>query len=110
MSASSFRLHSYFRRGLYGRQIERLLEHFPRDQILFLRSDDLRQDHRGTIERTFAFLGVDPSFRPPAEKVSEGNYAPLNGAYRALLRRRYRKDVTKVEALLGWDLAAWRDP
>jgi hypothetical protein len=37
---------SYVERGFYGEQVARLLELFPRDQVLVLRSDALRGDRR----------------------------------------------------------------
>ena len=38
------REYSYVERGFYGAQVERLLTLFPREQVLFLRSDTLRSD------------------------------------------------------------------
>lgn len=38
------RVYSYVERGFYGAQVERLLTLFPREQVLFLRSDELRAE------------------------------------------------------------------
>lgn len=54
----------YRRVGLYGRQIPRYLERFPREQLLFLLQDDLDQDPDTVFRRIFSFIGVDANFTP----------------------------------------------
>ena len=46
----------------YATQLERWLAHFPRERILVLDNDDLARHRRDTLQRVFAFLGVDPTF------------------------------------------------
>ena len=58
------RVYSYVERGFYAAQIERTLGLFPRDQLLLLRSTDLRDDPDGAIARICRFLEVAT---PPAE-------------------------------------------
>ena len=53
-------------RGLYASQLERYLRLFPRDRILVLEQDELRDDRERTLKRVFAFLDVDEDFRSPA--------------------------------------------
>src|SRR5262245_42952887 len=48
----------------YAMQIDRYLECFPREQLLVIRSDDLRHRRRETVARVFGYLGVDPTFVP----------------------------------------------
>ena len=50
---------SYIAIGRYATVIEGFLEHFPRDQLLVLQSEQLRDDRRPTLRRVFEFLGVD---------------------------------------------------
>lgn len=50
--------------GFYGKQIERYLKVFPRDQFLFLRSEDIRKDTVDALKSCFEFLGVDESIVP----------------------------------------------
>jgi sulfotransferase family protein len=58
---------SYVERGFYGEQMERLLTLFARDQVLVLRSDDLRSDPAPVLARVRAFLGL-PDIPPPAPR------------------------------------------
>ena len=49
-------------RSRYFMQVERWLEHFPRERLLVLDQEDLKADRAGTLRRVFRFLGVDESF------------------------------------------------
>ena len=53
-----------FHRGLYAVQLERLFDHFPRDQALVLQYERCRDETVSQLERTYRFLGLDPSYRP----------------------------------------------
>jgi hypothetical protein len=48
----------------YAMQLQRYLDHFPREQILIVTSEALKFDRRATIERVYDFLGVDPTHLP----------------------------------------------
>ncbi|MGB0369891.1 MAG: sulfotransferase domain-containing protein [Opitutales bacterium] len=50
--------------GYYGKQIERYLDVFSRDQFLFLKSEEIFNDPLESLERCFEFLEVDTSFVP----------------------------------------------
>ena len=49
----------------YYMQLEQYLEYFPREQILVLSSEDLRDDRQATLRLAFQFLEVDESFASP---------------------------------------------
>jgi len=50
--------------GLYGRQLRRYYELFPREQILVLLYDDLVADPLGTFRAVCRHIGVDEGFKP----------------------------------------------
>jgi len=50
--------------GLYGEQIPRYFEQFPKEQLLFVLQDDLDSHPDQVFAQIFAFLGVDPTFQP----------------------------------------------
>jgi hypothetical protein len=101
------RLYSYVDRGAYASQIRRMLRHFPREQMLFLRTKDLRERHEETLVHVHRFLGVDPVAQP-RRAVNARHYAPMREADRRHLLRRFAKEVDELERLLGWDCSAWR--
>ncbi len=102
-------LYSYASRGLYGPQIRRLLSVFGPDQVLFLDTSRLRDQHAATLAAVYRFLGLpDPESVPPARLVHVGPAGSMDSAERAALLSFYTRTVAEVEELLGWNLPAWR--
>lgn len=88
-AGSPIRYWSYVTRGRYARQLDVLFRHFPREQVLLLRSRDLATDPAATMDRVIAFLGLGPYQEPPSfEPAFQGVYDPLPwwSPGRALLR------------------------
>lgn len=74
-NSSSMRFHSYVDRGRYRRQLRVLFRHFPRDQVLLLKSSDLRTQPAACMRQVCAHLGL------PAPD-EDTNYPPIfQGAY-----------------------------
>ena len=46
-------------------QLERFLEHYPKEQILVFQQSELRHQRMETLRRVFEFIGVDPDFNHP---------------------------------------------
>jgi hypothetical protein len=64
-SADHALLHDgYWYLSSYAMQIEQYLEYFSRDQLLIVKSEDLRSDRIRVLRRVFEFLGVDGSVPP----------------------------------------------
>lgn len=55
---------SYVQVSLYYRQIQQYLEYFPRNNILILLLEDLKENYLLTLKTVFKFLDVDPSNQP----------------------------------------------
>ena len=56
---------SYCDFSRYAMQIEQYLGYFPRDRLLVIRSEDLREDRERTLRRVLSFIGVDDRWVPP---------------------------------------------
>ena len=68
-----------FARGDYARQLDVLYAHFPRDQVLLLRSEHLRSDPEACVGDACSFLGVAPPAAGTAyEPVFVGDYRPAS--------------------------------
>ena len=94
---SRLRRCSYRARGDYARQLDTLYTHFPREQVLLLRSERLRNDTEACVRDACRFLGVPPPAPGTAyEPVFVGDYRPASpgspGArlLRWLMRRELR--------------------
>lgn len=51
-------------RGRYGTQMSRVLDAFPREQVLLLQFELCTRDPEREIARTYEFVGLDPGFKP----------------------------------------------
>lgn len=96
---------SYVERGFYGEQAERLLALFPREQLLFLTSDELRREPGDALGRVRAFLGLRRAPAPTPREVHVGQAmaypSELTAADIAHLRRVYAADAERLAALTG---------
>lgn len=99
--------------GMYGVQLEILLRHFPREQVLVLQYEQCRAEPLRHIQRTYAFLGLDPSFKPTGfqEEVNTQRRVvpPLSDETRNLLGEIYTDDVRRTAILFPQeiDLSLW---
>ena len=64
----------YRRLGLYGEQLEHLLERFPREQVLVVRYRELVDRPQESLDRICAFLGIEPQ---PSIEVRGENTRPF---------------------------------
>jgi len=105
------RVFSYVERGLYGQQVARLLDLFPREQCLFLRSEQLAADPTHCLDRVFDFLGVARQGNQPARIVHPGREiaypSRLEPEDRELLAGTYRSDLSRFEHLTGIETSFW---
>ena len=96
---------SYVERGFYGEQVERLLSLFPREQLLILRSDDLRHDPAATLDRVRSFLGVKGETAADRREVHVGREmdygSDLTPEDVEHLRQVYARDQERLNALTG---------
>lgn len=104
---SPLRIHSYVARGRYSRQLDVLTEHFPRSQILLLRSVDLELEPATCVAQVASFLGLS-SMSPGVEyrRVFEGGYRvpPQWSPGRVLLRWLLRKEGSSLRRRYGISL------
>jgi hypothetical protein len=73
---------SWIEPGLYAEHIERYQQCFERDQFLFLRFEDLKQNPQEFLNNIFTFVEVDTGFRPSIldkkSNAATGRKTPLN--------------------------------
>jgi hypothetical protein len=68
----------YRRVGLYYDSLKRYYDIFPREHIYVYLFEDLRRDSLAVTQAIFAFLGVNPGFRPDTEIQHNVSGAPKN--------------------------------
>lgn len=101
-----------FSRGLYAQQLRVLRAHVPDERLLVLQYERCVRDTRAQLDRTYAFLGLEPGFRPAALERSvnsaRGPSMPLSDATRATLVAGYRDEVDALsEVWPEFDRSLW---
>ena len=102
---------SYLERGRYGEQLGRLLELFPRDQVLCLDLAGFARGREADLLRTVTdFLGVEPDGFGSYDRVHlmASTVTPvIDPATRELLAEEFAPDLRLFAGLSGLDLSAW---
>ena len=96
---------SYVERGFYGEQMARLLDLFPREQLLILRAEDLRADPGAALTQVRRFLGLPRRAAPIARDVHVGREMDYGSALTQAdvghLRALYSRDQVRLADLTG---------
>jgi hypothetical protein len=64
----------YLQAGFYHQRLERYFTRFPRERIKVLFFEDFTADPAATMREIYAFVGVDPEFRPKLGVLNEGSF------------------------------------
>lgn len=96
---------SYVERGFYGEQVERLHGLFPAEQMLLLKSEDLRGDPAAALARVRAFLDLPPGAAPRRREAHLGPDMAFPSQLTAddefFLRGVYARDQARLRDLTG---------
>lgn len=105
----AYRKYSYLARGVYVDQLAGWHEHFGRDRVLVLKSEDLFERPPEVFGRVREFLGL-PEWEPDAsllrggpESTHEGGYQPLSPTLRERLEAYFEPHNRRLYEYLGTD-------
>ena len=106
--SDAHRLWSYTARGQYAEQLERWLDHYPREQLLVLRSEDLYTEPARAHGRVLEFIGLPPLPLDAYPRYTRRRSpAQMTATARQRLTAHFRPHNERLAALLGCDL--WWD-
>ena len=91
---------SYLDRGRYAHYLETWLDHFPREHLLVLKSEDMFEDPNSVANRVFSFLGL-PAHQLSVDPAPKPSYRSMDSALRDRLQRYFASDQERLETLLG---------
>lgn len=95
-------------RGFYAPQVRKLFSMFPRENLLFLRSENLSFSPGETLRNVCDFLDVSPHDFDVSERL---NSAPVReempAEAKAFLIDAYKFDAPDTRRLLGWEQGDW---
>jgi len=100
----------YVRVSLYAEQVQRYFDLFGRDRVKVVLYDDFRKDPAAIVQDIYAYLGVDPTFKPEVDKQPNAGYVPKSlrlqqfliepNPLRSLLERLLPKNLYRT--LIRW--------
>jgi hypothetical protein len=100
---------AYVDRGFYSGQLERVFKFFPREQMHVVKFENFRDRKQEALDSILDFLGVK---RLGNIRDKDRNVVPYERAMtneeRKYLAEVFAAEITKLEQMLGWDLANWR--
>ena len=94
---------AYFARGLYADQLERWLEHFPREQLLVLKAEDMLAEPAGMYAEVLAFLGLREWTLDDFPEHNKKPYSAIDSGTRERLEERFAEPNARLAKLLGRD-------
>lgn len=100
-------LFSYLARGLYGDQIQRWLQHFPRQQLLVLVAEELAARLESVMNAALSHLSLTPFGGWVFAPKNARSYEPMPADVRERLGAYYRKPVELLSSLVGMEFP-WR--
>lgn len=102
------RVYSYVDRGFYSEQLRRFFRFFPKEQMLILKFEDLRQKPCQTLNSVARFLGIPdfPAIRPQ-DVHSRPYVSSMSVAERDYLRSIFYYEIKQLEQMLGWNCEGW---
>lgn len=105
---SQYRVFSYIDRGFYLEQLRRLWRYFPRDNVLVLKHEYLKDQPVECLKDVCDFLEVD-SFETvnPKEVNSLPYSSKMSEEEKEYLQSIFKHEVRGIERMLGWDCSDW---
>ncbi|GFR45882.1 hypothetical protein Agub_g7335 [Astrephomene gubernaculifera] len=105
-------------KGMYSEFIMDWLNHWPRDQLLFLRNEDYSAATREHMQAVIAFLDMRQPSQQEWDKImtmatrnkNSNKYKPMLPETRALLESFYKPYNERLAHILGDERWLWRDP
>jgi hypothetical protein len=99
-------------RSLYAAQLRRVLDHFPREQVLVLQFERCRDETLQQLAATFGFLGLEPLNEVPPSMLERGkarDKPQLPDRWRRELIARLANDARELAELFPQeiDLGRW---
>jgi len=98
---------SFLARGIYAEQLKIWPELFPKNQLLFIKTENLEKDPIMTFNEIFDFLDLPKFTITNFEKQNVGKYAPMKKETRNILIDFYKPHYQKFQKLInnkfGWD-------
>lgn len=91
----------YLIRGQYAGHIKKWLQHFKREQFLFIKSENFFTDPGSTLRKVYQFLEIEEVYPDNLKAQEVGSYSALSASTRAQLEDFFRQSNAELIELLG---------
>ena len=96
---------AYTDRGKYAEKLEPWLKAFPREQFLFLRSEDFFQNPERVTNEVFRFLNLKPHKLKTYHRMNKGNKTKMKPETRRRLVEYFKPHNKRLYRMIGKDMA-----
>lgn len=100
-SNKAHQTYSYASRGFYAEQIERWFEYFPKQQFLFLKSEDFFENPKTALAKVYSFLAIEDIYPTKLKAENKGDYEALNPELKEKVKSLFAEDQSRLQSLLG---------
>ena len=102
------RVYSYVDRGHYLDQLRRIWAYFPKERVLILKNEDLKQNVYATLNQVADFLGVSHFNNIDNKNVHSRPYVShMSREERDFLKSIFEAEIKELEEELQWDCSDW---
>jgi hypothetical protein len=102
------RIYSYIDRGFYLEQIRRLWLYFPKNRVLILKNEDLRNHPFETLQTIYNYLEIEPFKNIEGKDVYSTPYeSEMGEREKNYLRSIFEYEIQGIERSFGWDCNNW---
>ncbi len=98
-----YRRFSFLARSRYAEQLPSWYQHFSKEQILILKSEDYFKDPTGTFQQVFEFLGLSPFEIVLKKEHKASGYPPMKPETRKQLQEYFEPFNQELYKLTGRD-------
>jgi sulfotransferase family protein len=95
---------AYLARGRYAEQLQRFHDHFPADQLMVVRSEDLFDQADATYQEVLRFLGLPSWSLPRYARFNASRGMSLDAGLEARLRAYFEPHNARLERMLGREM------
>jgi len=106
----------YIYEGLYAKHIKTLMKYFPKEQMYFMKNEDLLYKTQETMNKLYKWLGVRKYklsqtrrlIIPMGGFIKEVERFPFFLKERNIIIDNFIEDLNELEKITEWDLTAWK--
>ncbi len=99
--SSKYTMYAYLEKSIYVNYLKKWLEYFPKQQFLFINSEDFFSKTQQTLDEIFDFLGVHPYKLDGFEIIRKGDYKPIKKETHQKLLEFFKPHNEELFSILG---------